>query len=498
VAPPAPDAAPGSTEAHQQRLQVLLAAGGTAAPATRRRGGIWQRPQRQLEQEVRQGAVAFRQWVAARGLSRIDSAGCLGLSVRTLREWEDASATASLTLALRGRPVVRSPRAQRMAVLELLASVGPGVGLAVLQGQFPEMPRAELADLLRRYRRVWQRWHPPALHVLHWQRPGAVWAMDYAEPPLPLEEGFADLLAVRDLASGMQLLWLPVPEATARTTVAALLWLFSLYGAPLVLKMDNGAPFVASALHELLAQWQVLPLYSPAWRPQYNGAIEAGIGARKARTHYQAAREGHPGAWTLANTEAAREQANTLGRPWGVRGPTPAARWAGRQTVTVADRTMFAATVARLQAEAELAGAVPAPAAAAPRSVASADAEPSVAVDEPLPAAAAPALAEVRPVAPAVAATPRPLAAGSAPAAPTATAAPARPGPAPAPPRAVHPEDSLHEAHNPGTEAAPPSQARAAAQRQAISRALVVHGYLLFTRRRIPLPITRKKVSEIP
>ena len=35
----------------------------------------------------------------------------------------------------------------------------PGWGWRVLAGQFPEMPRAELADLLRRYRRIWIRRH---------------------------------------------------------------------------------------------------------------------------------------------------------------------------------------------------------------------------------------------------------------------------------------------------------------------------------------------------
>src|SRR5262249_13494872 len=199
---------------------------------------------------------------------------------------------------------------------------------------FPDLPRAELADLLRRYRRVWVRRHAQALHVLHWPRPGTVWAIDYAEPPQPLEEGYTDLLAVRDLASGLQLLWLPVAEATAAATSAALLALFTLYGAPLVLKLDNGAPFVAQATRELLAQWQVLALYSPPGRPQYNGAIEAGIGALKARTHYQAVRQGRPGEWTLADAEAARLEADALARPWGAHGPTPAERWAGRVGVT--------------------------------------------------------------------------------------------------------------------------------------------------------------------
>jgi hypothetical protein len=404
---------------------------------------------------------AFRQWVAAQGLNRIESAAWLGLSVRTLRDWEGASATASLALALRGRPVVRSERAPRTAVLELLESRGPGVGLAVLRGRFPEMPRAELADLLRRYRRVWQRRHQQPLHVLHWQRVGAVWAMDYAEPPLPLEEGFTDLLAVRDLASGQQLLWLPVREATAATTVAALLWLFGVYGAPLVLKMDDGAPFVAAATRALLAQWQVVPLYSPPRLPAYHGAIEAGIGALKARTHYQASRRGQAGLWTLADTEAAREEANTLGRPWGAHQPTPAERWAGRCLVTPAERSAFGTAVGRLAEE--------------PATAAQAEAA------EPRVADRGSAVQAVPPTDPA-----RP--AEGSPERDEPTSAAAR--------RQVPREQKPSDADGQGMEAGRPSPERATTQRQAISRALVAHGYLLFTRRRIPLPITRKKVPD--
>src|SRR5262249_57117862 len=94
--------------------------------------------------------------------------------------------------------------------------------------------------------------------------------------------------------------------------------------------MDNGSPCVAAATQELLAQWQVVPLFSPPGLPAYNGAIEAGIGSLKARTHYQAARHRHPGEWTLADTEAARQEANTPGRPWGAHPATPAERRARR------------------------------------------------------------------------------------------------------------------------------------------------------------------------
>src|SRR5262249_31232915 len=153
-------------------------------------------------------------------------------------------------------------------------------------------------------------------------------------------------------------------------------------------KTDNGAPFVAAATRALLAQWQVVPLYSPPRLPAYNGAIEAGIGSLKARTHYQAGRQSHPPQWTLARTEAAPGGAQTLGRPWGAHQPTPAERWAERCGVRVAERSAFGATVARLEAEVQ-AAAVAATAASEPTAVAPA-------------AVAVPVAAERRSAAPAV------------------------------------------------------------------------------------------------
>jgi transposase InsO family protein len=404
--------------------------------------------------------VAFRQLVAQYGLTRIESAAWLGIAARTLRDWEQRVRAATTVMPARGRPVLRSELTARSAVLELLASVGPGVGLAVLAGQFPDLPQAELADLLRRYRRVWLRHHAQGLHVLHWQQPGTVWAIDFARPPLPLEEGYSDLLAVRDLASGMQLLWLPVAEATAATATAALLSLFMLYGAPLVLKLDNGSPFVAEATRALLAQWQVMALYSPPGLPQYNGAIEAGIGALKMRTHYQAVRQGRPGEWTLEDAEAARQQANTLGRPWGAHGPTPAERWAGRRVVTLAERGAFAASVAGLEEAASAAAQAAVGAGVAPDRGSLAAASSSE--DQPASAAADAATESREPEEPTTSSQP-----------------------------AAVPSGSAEE----GAEAKGVASDGAARRRQAISRALVAHGYLLLTRRRIPLPIKRKKVT---
>ena len=437
-------------EEHVQRLQTMAQLLGEPSAPPHRRGSAWQRPRRQLEQRVRATVLDFGDWAADRGLNRQQAAARLGLAARTLRCWEEQRGDAGQGVRWRGRPVVRSPRDQRQQVLALLESVGPGLGLASLQGHCTDLPRAELRDLLRRYRRVWRRRHHQALHVLHWLRPGSVWAIDFAEPPLPLEAGFTELLAVRDLASGQQLLWLPVPAATAQVTGDALLWLFAIYGAPLVLKMDNGSPFAAAATQALLAQWQIVALFSPPGLPAYNGAIEAGIGSLKARTHAQAARHGHPELWTCADLEAARQAANTLARPHGAQQPTPAEAWAQRQPVTAAERTTFGATVVQLDHEGQQA-------AAARASVPCPPPEAQEGAPNPAPEACA------------------------------------RPGQF-APETQDRTGAATQEKSSGGGRAA---AGLAAIRREAISRALVAHGYLMFRRRRIPLPIKRKKAAKI-
>src|SRR5262249_59364483 len=83
---------------------------------------------------------------------------------------------------------------------------------------FPGVPRAELADLRDRYRRVLRDQKRGRLARLTWTRPGSVWAADFAWPPAAIEGRYPRLLSVRDLASGVQLAWQP---AAGEPAVAA-------------------------------------------------------------------------------------------------------------------------------------------------------------------------------------------------------------------------------------------------------------------------------------
>jgi transposase InsO family protein len=209
------------------------------------------------------------------------------------------------------------------------------------------MARREIQDLLRRYRRIWRRRRSRLMRTLRWTKPGTVWAVDFSEPPQPIEGTFTRLLAVRDLASGYQLAWLPIGDESAATAISGLEALFRQHGAPLVLKSDNGSAFVAEEFSRCLGRWEVAHLLSPVRMPRYNGACEAGIGSMKARTHHAASTKGRAADWTCDDVEAARLAANQTARPWGIAGPTPEEAWAARGSDTSEERVAFLSAVRR-------------------------------------------------------------------------------------------------------------------------------------------------------
>ena len=264
-------------------------------------------------------------------------ADTLCLKARTLWHWLLKGEAPELKA--RGRKPVRSPVARRNEVIAFLRFQGPQTGVRTLKAVFPKVPRRELRDLARRYRRVTRRRARVYAERLRWERAGTVWAMDFTKlPSLPVDGCFTHAMAVRDLASGKVLACLPIAGEDAITACGLLAALFARYQPPLVLKCDNGSAFLADATKRLVERHRCLLLFSPPSTPRYNGAIEAGMGPLKTHAHYHAVRHGRPGAWTSDDLEAARLRVNELGRPWGAKGPSPDQAWTARQGVSEAER----------------------------------------------------------------------------------------------------------------------------------------------------------------
>lgn len=307
----------------------------------RRRGPMRQRRARQAERTARRSAITFARWMECRGLTRSASARRLGLSPSALSRWMRRWQQDRMTLRPRGRPVEDLDRETRERILAVFSVMGPHASLAALRDLFPQVARGALDNLLERCRSVYRRRRRWLVHILRWTRPGTVWAMDFTEPPAPIDGQYRYLLLVRDLASGRQLLAMPCGGEGAGVVVDALRSLFMQEGRPLVLKMDNGPAFISAELETLLRDQGVFALFSPPGMPAYNGSVEAGIGSLEVRAFYESARHDRPGEWTCDDVAAARRQANDTAHPWGLAGPTPERAWDGRTRITEIEAHQF-------------------------------------------------------------------------------------------------------------------------------------------------------------
>jgi hypothetical protein len=246
----------------------------------------------------------------------------------------------------RGRPVERLSLVQRMEIIAVMTELNPRkTGLATFVGAFPGVARSALWNILCRYRELMIRRHAKTLWTLRWGVVGAVWAMDYAEPPTPIDGAHEYVFALRDLASHCQLAWTPVENQNSSTTIHILEELFARHGVPLVIKGDNGSPIASEEVRAFLDSRGVWFLPSPPRTPNYNGAIEAGIGWMKLRTEQHAAVFDRSGRWTTDDCAAALAQTNNLGRPWGEHRPTPSESFAARPPITQETRDAFATEV---------------------------------------------------------------------------------------------------------------------------------------------------------
>lgn len=318
----------------------------TIACSSRRAAALArQAPRRAAEGALRRQVATLCSELTARGQTCCRVARRLHLSRRTLTRWR-CRRSESPCGQPRGRPCKESPCAQRRTVLEMLQREGPHLGLPTLRAEFPDMPRCELRELQIAYRRHYRQTHRRLMERLSWQGAGCVWAMDHVVPPHAIDAVDRAAFSLRDLASGAQLAWQPVPDQTAKPAADILAALIRQHGPPLILKSDNGSAFKGQRLQELLATHDIVWLPSPPQTPRYNGGCEAGSGSMRTRTDHFAERTA---GWTSQGMELARRQANDLTRPAGHLGPTPGQLWAARVPITIEQRQSLREAIARHQ-----------------------------------------------------------------------------------------------------------------------------------------------------
>lgn len=312
----------------------------------RERGYGVQKDRRETERRMRKRVLAFDRLMKWSGRKADETARWISMSSGTLSAWERRWDEDRLEARPRGRTLERPGREERNEIIELIEMLWPDVSVPMLLAVFPGVARREMESLLCRCWRLHARRDGVLMHSIRWTRPGTVWAMDFAEPSSPVDGIYPYILEVRDIASGCNLLWLPVKEKSAGETQNALKALFVDHGAPLVIKSDNDGSFRTQK--EWLGTKGVCLLLSPRYYPEYNGACEAGIGTLKTYAHHEASRHDRPGEWTCDDVEAARRRANELSRPSGHLGPTPLEKWLARNAVTDEERNVFKATVEQM------------------------------------------------------------------------------------------------------------------------------------------------------
>lgn len=209
-----------------------------------------------------------------------------GTPVRSLLRWRGRQRLGEPLLSFPG-PGKTAPLEVGTLIMDLL-SLAQGrertAGTGELYRRFQEqLSRRVLGELVEILRLEHRRRVKAEQRRIAWLTPGLVWSMDDME--LLTEEVGLRVAGtvkfywhqVRDLASRYQFPPLVSTALASGEIVAARLRkLFGEFGAPLILKRDNGGNLNDGEVEKLLGEFGVIPLNSPPYYPPYNGAMERG------------------------------------------------------------------------------------------------------------------------------------------------------------------------------------------------------------------------------
>ena len=120
------------------------------------------------------------------------------------------------------------------------------------------------------------------LRQIEWLMPGVLWAMDATEHDRRAADGEKiHLHNTQDLGSRYKFLPMAGGYPLGEEIAGYLNDKFFRFGPPLLLKRDNGGNMNHLAVNEVLSDFFILPLNSPAYYAPYNGAIEESQGELK-------------------------------------------------------------------------------------------------------------------------------------------------------------------------------------------------------------------------
>lgn len=169
----------------------------------------------------------------------------------------------------------------------------------------PGVGRNAAARLVRRHRFLRRKRRRRLLCRLEWHTPGTVWAIDGTWLPWPVEGAGRRALVMVDLGARAVLDCRSIPSERADAILACLQDAVARFGAPLVIKWDNGSGFVAGEVRSWCHARGITLLHSPPRRPTYNGACEVHNRWAKARIVHAATVAGATGRLVAGHLAAA-------------------------------------------------------------------------------------------------------------------------------------------------------------------------------------------------
>jgi len=253
---------------------------------------------------VRREALVAARWLLKRGLSLPQAASRLGLHVATLRLWNKHRSRRRRQQVARGRPPNTLPVATRQDAIAHLDR-HRARGVRSLRRLLASAGRNALSDLIQRYRFLRGKRRRRRLCRLQWHEPGAVWAIDGTWLPWPVEGAGRQALVIVDLGARAVLACRSIPGERAGAILACLEDAVSHFGAPLVIKWDNGSGFVAAEVQRWCRERGIALLHSPPRRPSYNGSCEASNRWAKTRILRAALADGARGTLRREHLDAA-------------------------------------------------------------------------------------------------------------------------------------------------------------------------------------------------